>query len=64
VAEPPAINASPLIFLSLAGLINLLQFISEKIIVPEAVAAEIGIRGVTDPTEIVFAKRGHGERRE
>jgi predicted nucleic acid-binding protein len=50
VAEPPAINASPLIFLSRAGLIDLLLLISEKIIVPETVAAEIGMRGMTDPT--------------
>lgn len=50
MAEPPAINASPLIFLSRAGLIDLLQLISEKVIVPETVAAEIGARGMTDPT--------------
>jgi predicted nucleic acid-binding protein len=50
VAERPAVNASPLIFLSRAGLIELLQLISDEIIVPETVAAEIGIRGETDPT--------------
>jgi predicted nucleic acid-binding protein len=55
VAEPPAVNASPLIFLSRAGLIDLLLLTSEKIIVPETVAAEIGIRGETDPTARALA---------
>jgi len=50
VAESPAVNASPLIFLSRAGLTDLLQLISERIIVPETVAAEIMIRGQVDPT--------------
>jgi len=50
VAEPPVVNASPLIFLSRAGLIYLLQLISSEIIVPEAVHAEIEIRGHSDPT--------------
>ena len=39
MAEPAVVNASPLIFLSLAGLIDLLQIISPEVIVPEAVAA-------------------------
>ena len=45
VAEPAVVNASPLIFLSRAGLIDLLQLISSEVIVPEAVASEIEVRG-------------------
>lgn len=50
VAEPAVINASPLIFLSRAGLIDLLQILSPTILVPEVVATEIQVRGRTDPT--------------
>ena len=50
VAEPAVVNASPLIFLSRAGLIYLLQLGSSEIIVPEAVHAEIEVRGHSDPT--------------
>jgi predicted nucleic acid-binding protein len=50
VAEPAVVNASPLIFLSRAGLIDLLQLVSSKVIVPEAVASEIEIRGDSDRT--------------
>lgn len=55
VAEPAVVNASPLIFLSRAGLIDLLQLISTKIIVPEAVASEIEVRGGSDPTAQALA---------
>ena len=55
MGERPAINASPLIFLSRAGLLELLQLISDEIIVPETVAAEIRIRGETDPTAQAIA---------
>ncbi len=41
VAESAVVNASPLIFLSRAGLIDLLQLVSSEVIVPEAVASEI-----------------------
>jgi predicted nucleic acid-binding protein len=50
VAERPAINASPLIFLARASLIDLLQLIANEIIVPEAVAEEILQRGENDVT--------------
>ena len=50
VPEHPAVNASPLIFLAKAGLIDLLQLVSERIIVPAPVAAELKRRGPTDPT--------------
>lgn len=55
MAECPAINASPLIFLSRAGLLDLLQLFSTEIIVPEAVATEIGRRGSGDPTAQALA---------
>lgn len=41
VAESAVVDASPLIFLSRAGLIDLRQLISAEIIVPESVATEI-----------------------
>ena len=50
MAERPVVNASPLIFLSRAGLLDLLQLIAPEIIVPEIVAMEIEIRGPSDPT--------------
>jgi predicted nucleic acid-binding protein len=56
VAEPAVVNASPLIFLSRAGLIDLLQLISSEVIVPEAVASEIEVRGKSDPTAKILAK--------
>lgn len=44
------VNASPLIFLSRAGLVELLQTTASRVVVPEAVAAEIRMRGPSDPT--------------
>ena len=46
VADSAVVNASPLIFLSRAGLIDLLQLVTPEIIVPEAVASEIEVREV------------------
>ena len=48
MAESAVVNASPLIFLSRAGLINLLQLVSSEVIVREAVAIEIEIRGESE----------------
>ncbi|MEH2307876.1 DUF3368 domain-containing protein [Nostoc sp.] len=50
MAEPPVINASPLIFLSRSSFLDLLQLLGEEILVPSAVAVEIQQRGVEDPT--------------
>jgi predicted nucleic acid-binding protein len=50
VAEHPAVNASPLIYLSKAGLIHLLQLLGREIIVPKPVALEIQQRGAIDLT--------------
>ncbi len=55
MAESPAINTSPLIFLSKANLLNLLQIVSPQIIVPEAVATEIQAYGETDVTARTLA---------
>ncbi len=49
VAERTVVNASPLIFLSRAGLLDLLQLLSSEIIVPEIVATEIEVRVRTIP---------------
>jgi predicted nucleic acid-binding protein len=56
VAESAVVNASPLIFLSRAGLIDLLRLISSEVIVPRAVASEIEVRGEDDPTAQVLSK--------
>jgi predicted nucleic acid-binding protein len=55
VAERAVVNASPLIFLSRAGLTDLLQLVSSEVIVPEAVASEIEVRGGSDPTARALA---------
>jgi predicted nucleic acid-binding protein len=55
VAESAVVNASPLIFLSRARLIDLLQLVSSEVIVPEAVAYEIQVRGGSDPTAQALA---------
>ncbi len=55
MAERPAVNASPLIFLSRAGLLDLLQLLSTEVVVPEAVTSEIGRRGANDPTAQALA---------
>jgi predicted nucleic acid-binding protein len=44
------VNASPLIFLSKAGLIHFLQQAAPDIVIPETVAWEIGRRGEKDRT--------------
>ncbi len=48
--KPPVVNASPLIYLSKAGLIGLLQIVSSEIFAPQKVATEILQRGSSDIT--------------
>ena len=50
MAERPAVNASPLIFLAGADLLELLLLAGTEIIVPSTVAAEIRRRGPADAT--------------
>lgn len=50
MAELPAVNTSPLIFLSKGGFLDLLQLLSATIIVPQAVATEIAAYGKDDLT--------------
>lgn len=50
MAKLPAVDTSPLIFLSKSGYLDLLQLISPEIIVPKAVATEIEAYGLNDIT--------------
>jgi predicted nucleic acid-binding protein len=50
VAECPAVNASPLIFLARAGLLELLKLEAQEIAVSRSVAEEIRHRGPDDIT--------------
>jgi len=50
VVDIAIINASPLIFLSRGGHIDLLLQVARRIIIPRPVATEILARGVSDPT--------------
>jgi predicted nucleic acid-binding protein len=56
VAERPAVNASPLIFLSRAGLLDMLRLEANEIVVPEPVAEEIRRRGSDDPAAQALEK--------
>src|SRR5260370_9528 len=55
VANHPAVNASPLIFLIRAGLLDLLRLAALEIVVPAPVAHEIQRRGPGDPTAQAIA---------
>lgn len=49
MAERPAVNASPLIYLARAALLDLLQIAGSRIVVPSPVAADIRRKGADDP---------------
>jgi len=55
VADEPAVDASPLIFLTKAGRLDFLRLVADEIVVPDAVAAEIRRRGREDPTAQALA---------
>jgi predicted nucleic acid-binding protein len=50
VAERPAVNASPLIFLARGDWLHLLTLAGDEVVVPHLVATEIRHRGPTDIT--------------
>lgn len=50
MAERPVVNASPLIFLARANLLDLIRLAGEEIVVPRVVEEEIQRRGPTDTT--------------
>ena len=50
MAEPPVVNASPLIFLAGGDCFEFLQVAGETVQVPSTVASEIRRRGAADPT--------------
>lgn len=50
MAEPPVVNASPLIFLANAGLLEMLKGAGSELVVTQTVVAEITRRGASDPT--------------
>ena len=56
MAERPAVNASPLIFLSRAGMLDMLKLEGEEIVIPKAVAEEIRRRGSADLTVQAIAR--------
>lgn len=55
MADPPAVNASPLIFLTRAGLLDLLRLAASEIVIPAPVAEEIQRRGPSDPAAQAIA---------
>jgi len=54
VSEPPVVNASPVIYLARASLIDLLQVEGSSICVPRLVSDEIRRRGSDDPAAHVL----------
>lgn len=55
-ALPPAIDASPLIFLTKAELLDLLRYFYAEVVVPSAVDEEIRAYGPNDPTARILAQ--------
>jgi predicted nucleic acid-binding protein len=55
VAEKAAVNASPLVFLTRGGYLDLLRLAADEIVVPAAVAEEIQRRGPADLTARTIA---------
>jgi predicted nucleic acid-binding protein len=55
MAETGVVNASPLIYLSRAGWLELLRLAGDEVFVPDVVADEIRARGPADPTVMALA---------
>ena len=53
--DGPVVNASPLIYLSRAGHLDLLQIAGKSIFVPESVILAIGAKGTGDATVLAVA---------
>jgi hypothetical protein len=58
VTEPAILNASPLIFLANAGLIDLIELTGKPLFIPRAVVEEIERFGPTDPTVLAVKQMG------
>ena len=56
--DSAAVNASPLVFLSKAGLLHFLPLAGSPVVVPAAVANEIRQRGASDPTVQALEQTG------
>lgn len=50
MAERPAVNCSPLLFFSKAGLLDLLQIAGPELVVPRPVFDELNAHGASDPS--------------
>lgn len=55
MAEPPVVNASPLIYLTRCELLHFLRMEGEVILVPAVVAGELQRRGPSDPAARMIA---------
>lgn len=56
MADPPVVNASPLILLAKADLFDMLRLAGDKLVVPATVVSEIQRRGAADPTVQALAQ--------
>lgn len=56
MAEPPVVDASPLIVLTRAGHLDLLRSGGQHVLVPKAVASEILAYGASDPTAVALER--------
>jgi len=58
VAEPAVVNASPLVFLTRVGLLQILRLAGEPVVVPRAVVDEIKQYGPADRTAAALRAAG------
>lgn len=50
MTEAPAVNTSPLVFLSRSGMLELLRLANRRVVIPRTVMEEIAVRGPDDVT--------------